>query len=159
MAKVSLRAGAEFDTLTRDELRAELDKLTRDWMAEVTRGFKFRRFLGVAAVASTNVTVQDSVDNVLGPGPGLVWSVNSLTIGGLAVNDSVDVLVNGDPVRSFVRTSTTGNYVNQLFGLTDLVLNPSDTLVIQGTGLTATGNITVYGRCTELPHVLSYKLV
>lgn len=159
MAKVSLKAGAEFDVLTRRELAQELDRLSAEWMAEVTRGFKYRRFLGVGTIAGGAVTVQDSTDNVLGPGAGMVWAVNAVTIGGLAVNDSVDLFINGDPVCSFVRTATTGQYVTRTWGLTELVLNPNDALVLSGSGLTATGNIALYGRCTELSRLLSYKLV
>jgi hypothetical protein len=126
----------------------------------VKRGFKYRRFLGVAAISGGAVAISEGQDNILGPGAGLIWAVNSLVVGGLAVADSVDVLINdSDPVATFTRVTGAGNYVRQSFGQTDLVLNPNDYLSLVGTGLTATGQVKLYGRCTELSRVLAYKLV
>lgn len=162
MAKFKIAAGAEFDVLTEKELSRALDRMSADWMAEVTRGFKYRRFLGSAAVVGGVVQLDESSpDNILGPGNGLIWAINSLVIGGLAVSDTVDVLINGgDPVgSSFTRTAGAGQFVGQRFGQTDLVLNGNDSLSLVGTGLTATGQIKLYGRCTELPRTLAYKLV
>lgn len=160
MAKVELKAGASFDVLTQKELQQALDRLSMDWMAEVTRGVKFRRFLGSATVAAGAVSLAENVDNILGPGAGLTWAVNSLVIGGLASGDSVDVLINdSDPVDTFTRAAGSGNYVRKSFGQTDLVLNPSDYLTVVGTGLTAVGQIKLFGRCTEIPRTLTYKLI
>jgi hypothetical protein len=161
VAKFKFQAGAEFDVLTEKELSRALDRMSADWMAEVTRGFKYRRFLGVGTIAGAAVTIDESnPDNILGPGNGLIWAVNSLVVGGLAVADSVDVLINGgDPVATFTRVAGSGNYVRTSFGQTDLVLNGNDFLTLTGTGLTATGQIRLFGRCTELPRTLAYKLV
>lgn len=160
MAKFKINAGAEIDVLTEKELSSALDKMSSSWMAEVTKGFKYRRFLGVATIAAASVSITEGQDNILGPGAGLMWAVNSLVVGGLAVADSVDVLINdSDPVATFTRAAGTGNYVRQSFGQTDLVLNPNDYLSLVGSGLTAVGQVKLYGRCTELSRVLAYKLV
>lgn len=161
MAKFKISAGAEVDVLTEKELSQALDRLSADWMAEVTRGFKYRRFLGMGTIAAGAVLVDESSpDNILGPGPSLIWAVNSLVVSGLAVNDSVDVLINGgDPVASFTRAAGSGTYVRAAFGQTDLVLNSNDTLSLTGAALTAVGQIKLFGRCTELPRTLAYKLV
>lgn len=149
--------------LTERELSRALDRMSADWMAEVTRGFKYRRFLGSATISGAGVVQLDesSPDNILGPANGLLWAVNSLVVGGLAVADTVDVLINGgDPVgTSFTRATGAGQFVGQRFGQTDLVLNGNDSLSLVGSGLTAVGQIKLYGRCTELPRTLAYKLV
>lgn len=148
--------------LTEKELSKALDRMSADWMAEVTRGFKYRRFLGSATIVGAAVTLDESSpDNILGPANGLIWAVNSLVVGGLAAGDTVDVLINGgDPVgTSFTRAAGAGQFVGRTFGQTDLVLNGNDTLSLVGSGLTAVGQVKLYGRCTELPRTLAYKLV
>lgn len=161
MVKVKINAGAEIDTLTREELRQELRLMTSDWMAEVTRGFKFRRFLALGPITAGAVSIVDGVDNTLGPGAGMVWSVTSISVAGLALNDSVDCLVNDkDPIGSIARVAGTGQYPTIRFNSPDIVLQENDTLSFTASGLVSTASqLQVFGRCIEIPRVLSYKLV
>lgn len=158
MAKFKLSAGAEMDVITKKEMAEVMDTMTRTWMAEVTRGIKHRRFQARASITGGAVTIGSSVDNDLGPANGLYWAVKAVSVTGLAVNDEVQISVNSDPVCSLVRSTGGGLVTRAGFGENELILGPSDTLVASGTGLTATGQVALFGRCAEVPRNLLYKL-
>jgi hypothetical protein len=160
MGKFKISAGAEIDVLTKDELASTLDMLTRSWMAETTRGKRFRRFMGSAPVVAGAVSLVDNVDNITGPGAAMMWQVKSLAVVGLAASDAVDVYINGsDAVASLVRPAVGGGLITRVaFSDTELVLGPNDTLTLSGSALTSLGPITLFGRCAEIPRELAYKL-
>lgn len=150
MAEFTLMAGGKFNTLTQEELSATLSQLMMSWRTEILRSGKPRKFWAQGTVASTAVSIAPGGDNTLGPGPGMVWSVKSITITGLGTTDFLDLYVDSDPFCSLSRP-TNGDLADKQIGSDELVLMPGGTLRFVGSGLSATGQITAYGRCWEVP--------
>lgn len=150
MAEYTLMAGGKINTLTQEELSTTLSQFMMSWRTEILRSGKPRKFWAQGTVASTNVSIVPGGDNTLGPGPGMVWSIKSITIKGLGTTDSLDLFADSDPFCSLARP-TTGDLAVEQIGSDELVLMPGGTLSFTGSGLSATGQITVYGRCWEVP--------
>lgn len=157
MAEAKLQAGAKIDILNRKELKEVLDTATRDWFNQVARGDRFRRIAASAAIAGTALEIGGPAarDAVLGPADGFVWAVQRLALVGLASTETVQLSLN-DAGASAVVHPAMGRY--QSFGQFDLVLYPGDTLLIEGTGLTSTGIVTLTGQARELPVPLAWRL-
>ena len=161
MAEVKLAAGAKLDVLNRHELKTVLEAARRDWFSQVSRGDRYRRFSAVGTVAADGVAGSlviggaEAADAGLGPAEGFVWDVRRLAVFGLGANDTVKLFVNDDGPSSGVHPSVSGFLP---FDQAQLVMYPGDVLLVKGTGLTATGNITVTGQARELPMPLAYRL-
>lgn len=159
MAEVKLAAGAKFDVLNRKELHEVLRTVTQDWFSQVSRGDRYKRFHASAAVDAIDSSVEiggsGQPDSGLGPAPGFVWAVNRVGIGGLDSGDVVSLFINDSGPASLVRPGIDG-YAD--FSSGQLVLYPGDVLMVTGTTLGATGDITVTGQARELPLPLAWRL-
>lgn len=169
MAKFKIQAGAEIDTVTRDEMKEVLRHGLRDWMVEIIKGARPVRFSGWGNVSSGAVTIGGATGNAtatgaMGPAQGMVWSVKRLYVGGLGTGDVLNVYVNNaspfDQVTAGVGSTqpptVTLPYVK--FGSNELILSSGDQLLLTGSGLTATGQITVAGQAWELPEGMMWRL-
>lgn len=135
--KTTINPGSPIDTLTRDELRGELDRTAQEWFRQYARGVKYMRFgpLSVVPDGSGDVDTSGSASNP-GPREGFMWSIKRLAIAGLASGDTITVWrgnTYGVPVWIFTDTTSIAT-----FGKMDLALNPGESLVLTGTGLTST---------------------
>lgn len=112
-------------------------------------------------VSGTNVVIT-STEHDLGPPDGFAWAVQRITAAGLAAADIIS-LYRGVPSSGTVDPS---NFMNVLTGTapawhpgrTGLMLQPGESIVASGTGLTAT-QVTITGEVIQmeqwlLPHFL-----
>lgn len=157
MAKFKLMAGGEINTLTKEEIEPLLSGIMASWRTEILRAGKYRTFYATAAVSSASVDIRHGGDNVLGPEPGMLWSIKSVTIAGLSSGDVTTLYSHSDQICNLIGPAT-GNLVYQRFGSNELVLTSGGALRVSGSGLTATGNIVIYGRCYEIPYELIGRL-
>lgn len=150
--KFKLSAGAEIDVLTRQELNDTL----RSWMAEVTRGARYRRraLQGVVSAAGT-LALGDRGDDDTGPAEGFVWAVTRLATAGLTGTETVTAYVNEIADFQVVASQLVGTV-----SLSDnaLVLAGGDRLLIGGTALTVGATITVTAQIKEVPSVMAWML-
>lgn len=154
MAKFKLNAGAEFDTITAEEMRGVLADAMRSWAVETTRGVRFSRIIGQGTIASGSVEIAGPA---LGPASGFVWDVRRLRVIGGAAADVFTVYVNSTDVSGEV--CTTDDFTKRLMAFDEqLVLYPGDVLHIKGTSLAGTGQVTVTGQVRELPVTLAWRL-
>ena len=162
MAQQKIQAGKLIDTVTKQELHEALGSHLRSWVAETAIGGKYTRFSGSVAVASSVVNLGGHVGQYfLGPNPGFVWDVRRLRISGLTAADVVSVYVNDISTANLVQSTTDlgDSPTNRYFSWNkEVVLYPGDALKIYGTGIAATGTITVSGAALELPIGLAWKL-
>lgn len=156
MPKTKLRAGEEVETLSREEMEHALAKSTREWFQEQSRGVSTFEIQDAAAVASTAVTLPSGVSVGYGPDTGFAWEVKRLTAAGLGTNDILKVYrdVIGD--MNFVGQMTA---TSPVFKPGCLILRGGQRLVFNGTGLTATGFISVNGEGFEVAEPDLYKLL
>lgn len=161
MAKFKLTAGAEFDTLTKQELLDAL-QVKPSWIGEVESGVKFSRFTSQATVASNAVDFGSagSANELIGPQPGFVWDIRRLQISGLSAGDFVTIYQNDISPTSVVAVSLSGNNASRIWLWSQqVVVFPGETLRIVGTGLNAaTTQVTASGLVREAPVSLAWKL-
>jgi hypothetical protein len=162
--KTKFEHGAVFDMLNKDELIDGLHRGYQNWLGEVTRGITMRRFTAQGTIASTAVTIGGpNQDERLGPEPGFVWSVRRLAVSNITLGtDSLAIFVNDNGPSSLIMPrafNMTGQLGAQFFDGNQLVLNGGDQLLFTGTGLNATGIVTIAGMAMELPITMMYKLI
>jgi hypothetical protein len=80
--------------------------------------------------------------NILGPGTGYAWAISRVTASGLATGDTVSVY-RGPAVAATVNPNNLLNVLTAAApswqpGRTGCIINAGDTLVLNGTGLSAT---------------------
>jgi hypothetical protein len=162
MAQQKIQAGGLLDVVTRHEMEDALGRHLRSWVAETARGGRFTRFSAAGTVASSAISIGGSAGGIegLGPAPGFVWDVRRLHITGLATADIATVSINDSGPTSIVGTTTDlPSSANRSFLWNrHVVLYPGDNLLVVGSGLAATGSITVSGQVLELPVGLAWKL-
>lgn len=160
MAKVKIQAGAEFDVITKQEMREALTEVRRSWMQEVSHGVGFPRFTanGLIVGAALDFGANGPAAEFLGPAPGFLWDVRRLRITGLTTGDVVSIYLNDANPSSLI--ATTGDLAGgRLFTWAEqVILYPGDALRVVGSGLTATGTITAAGQVRELPVSLAWRL-
>lgn len=164
--KTQIKAGAELDTLNKDELHAVLRTVTADWFNQVSRGDRYRRFSAQGTIAAGALTIggAEQLDNVLGPKEGFVWAVKRVALYGLTTYDTETPAVFSEPVRLHINDEGPASLVHpavqgyQGFNTDELVLYPGDTLLAVGAGLTGTGIITLTGQARELPMPLAWRI-
>lgn len=156
MAKFKITAGAEVDLITQSEMKAELKAFGQEWMYEVARGDRYRRFYAKGTIAGSAVSVGGpSRKEIMGPGDNFVWAVKRLAISPLGENDYLSLYLNDANPASLVHPRIT-SYVS--FDACQLVLYPNDSLLLVGSSLSATGTVTVTGQARELPINLAWRL-
>jgi len=158
MATTKIAPGQVIETLTRPELVHELDRYTANWFQEKARGVTTFRANATDTVSGGAVTLPGPNEDILGPNAGFVWVVQSLRIFGLLSGDSVTVYRNSTGPQNFIYTLTGANPVVH-FGSKSLIVKGDEKLIITGTSLMATGDLTVNTEGLECAEPDLYKLV
>jgi len=155
--KVKIQAGAEIDTLTREELRAELTA----WRGEIGRGVKFRKSsVTTVALAGNLFNTGGTKDTEIGPNAGMILAITSVWVSGAgftAGTDTFSVFVN-EIAPSNLRTS--GLTRGKDWAQTGLVLVGNDRLFTSGTAAGAAGTaVAVAWSGIEVPEQLAWMLL
>ena len=167
MAKVVMKAGATFDTLTQPELDKSLANFLTSWRKEVVRGVTFQRFTGSGVADASGAVViggPASEEKPIGPAESMVWGVTRLNMAGLVTGGMAPVmrLFRNDASNT---TQVKGDWtvVNEAssvhFGTPGIILRPGDALLVTGTGLTVGTTVTIAGDAIEVPFNLAWQLV
>lgn len=156
--RVKIQAGAELDMLNESELRKALAEFGASWRAEAAMGIKFPRFTvqGTIVGGSLDIGGEATTGDLLGPDPGFVWDVRRVRITGLNTADVVSMYIN-DPNPSQL-VADTSDVTKRLFLFSEhVILTPGDALRFVGTGLVATGPVTISGQVREAPVSLAWR--
>lgn len=155
--KFKLQAGREVDVLTKEELKAGLTENTASWFREMARGLSTARFDGTSTVAAGDVSIPAAGQAAVGPDVGFCWAVQRITADGLDANDVLVVYRNSaQPINRLGTVTATTSFKP---GSKGCILRGDERLIITGTGLTATGDITINGESIEAAESDIYKLV
>lgn len=157
MAQFKLNANSTVDMLTKDELRRELDTQTRQWYEEAARGLSIARDSSAVTIASTDVTLP-ATGKTIGPKPGFAWALQRLAVFGLSTNDTILVYRNSVNPDNFLFQVTVANPTYHP-GSKGVVLRGPDNLIAVGTGLSATGDLTINVEALECADLDLYKLI
>lgn len=154
MPKAQLKAGSHIETLSQAELEAVLGKTTQTWFQEQARGYTTARFgnSGTVATGAVQIPTNDTSD-VFGPDKGFAWRVGRISADGLSTNDVLKVYRNG---TTYVGSITATSNLSPGKGL---ILRGGEFLVITGTSLTATGDITVNGEAVSAAELDIFKIL
>jgi hypothetical protein len=155
--KAKFEVGADIDFLTRDELRAELS----GWLAEISRGVRFRAFTGTGTVAGGvwQITSDTPGGKDLGPAAGILWSVTGLIVSGSGYSPAADTysVYLGDV--SAARLQRSAIVRDTSWDVGGLVLTGPERLALAGVGTGAGTEIVVSGRAVEVPIHLGWQLI
>lgn len=156
MAKVSLQLGAELDILNKNELADALDRHD-SWLKDAAYGVRqqdLQRMYGKPASGDLNLGADQADGQYCGPGAGWMWAVHRISVDGLASGDTVKVY----KLTKFIGiVSATAGFIT--FGKGQCTLRPDEYLRVTGTGLTATGQIEVFGEALSAPMVMQWKVL
>lgn len=160
--KQKIEAGAVFDFATPGEIDEKLNVITRQSAQERARGVQPWRGEGSAAVAATDVTIPAAGSmETISIDPGWAVFVYAARAQGLATGDVLKIY------RSTGGATTDLKFVGQCtdadpvasFGSKGLLLKGGEQLVFVGTGLTATGDVSVNTEGTQVPETDLYKML
>jgi hypothetical protein len=164
--KQTIKPGAEFDFTTPDEMKEHLNIITAQSAQERARGVQPWRGEGVAGVSDTDVQIPalGSLETI-GTDPGWAAYVYTARAQGLSGSDVLKIYrVSGGVGTSsavdlkFVGQCTVAAPV-QSFGSRGLLLKGAEQLIFVGSGLSATGDVSVNAEGTQLPETDLYKAV
>lgn len=163
MPKVSLKAGAEIDVLSKDELNDSLMHYFSAQQVARLRGIKHMRLpellTGKASGSAISLGVEKGQPAV-GPELGYVWSISRLVVTGLqsgATPDTVNIYKNSASGPIF--WTFDGNHFGATFGKLQLTLYGGETLALANSGtFNSTSQITLSGEVIEVPAELAGKL-
>jgi hypothetical protein len=154
--KTRLRLDAEIDLLNKGELDDALDR-SSSWEREAAFGLRHQdlpRMIGTPSGGTLNLGADQPEGTWCGPKEGWYWAVSRISVDGLA---------SGDAVKVYKDTKFVGWITYQpgmaTFGIRELVLKPGDFLRVTGSGLTATGQVEMYGECVSVPGPLMWKVL
>jgi hypothetical protein len=158
--KQEIKPGGTFDFATPGEVEDKLNIITKQSAQERARGVQPWRAEGTAEVAGTDVQIPavGSMET-LGIDPGWAVYVYAVRAQGLATGDVLKIYrgtVAAD--LKFVGQCTDAD-PGASFGSHGLLLKGGEQLTFSGTGLTATGDISVNAEGTQVPETDLYKLV
>lgn len=159
--KAKIAAGAEIDTLNKEELKQTLSEMMVAWRVDAAKGDRYVdiRDQGLIDAAGGLTIGGASGDQRMGPREGYIWDIRRLCISGLdyAAGDAVYVYRNeATPLSLLGRTD---QVTRGLFLLDrQWVFYPGHQLVCVGTSLSATGYVQVTGTVRELPISLAWRL-
>ncbi len=158
MAEFKLQAGAKLDLLNKGELRDELASLQRNWVTELARGIKFRKFSAFADVdGSGNLVFGLTGEQTIGPSEGFVWTLTRIAVTEYdAEADTLALYINDVSPSNVVYPSPMPSYYAP--GTGEILLYPGDRLVLAGGGFAASARVWVTGAVREAPVSLAWKL-
>ena len=157
--KTFFKVGAALDFLSPDEFKKHLGDKLHEAFAEFATGAKPMRFSASGTVVNSAVTIPGAQNGQLkiGPSAGFYWRVDRVSAYGLASGDVLEVH----------RTTTDGSmflgYLPASTGYLDVpeapILQGGEYLLLVGSSLTATGQITVNGEAAEVTSLMYWKLL
>lgn len=153
--KTRLRLDAELDLLNKDELRDELNRATK-WLYDAAYGvahIDIPKMSGAISGGSLNLGADQAEQVFCGPKSGRIWSVLRISVDGLATGDAVKVWKD---TRFIGWISYQPGFIT--FGRGACMLSDGDYLRVTGTGLTATGTVSVYGDALTAPGPFMWKI-
>jgi hypothetical protein len=166
MAKVKLQAGAEFDLLNKAEAHDAMRGALKDWQVEAVRGARSVLFSAAGTITAAGTVTIGGNDSVtgqqgeMGPGPGFVWSVKRIAVRGIsATTETLSLFVGTASPFTLVTDGITSSLAGSpRFGSDSLVVVGPQRLLLTGTALTSTGQVTVSGQAFEMPIGMMWKL-
>lgn len=153
--KFKLTGGAELDLLT----KAEVAEVLAGWMAEVSRGIKFRKFSASGVVNAGTFAVGVNSAEHMGPSAGMVWSVTRIAVSGSGLVLGTDLWGAYANAASAASLIEGGLLRGRTWDPAVTVLNPNDTLVVAGVATGAGTDVTVSGAAIEIPVQLAWQLL
>lgn len=154
MANYTLRGGEQINLLTQEELRHELGETTSAWFQEEARGVSRFRF-ETNGNASGGTLILPPNGERIGPDPGYCWEVQRISVNGLTGSDAIYVHRTIDSGRGLIDMLT----ATKPAIYPKCILGAGEFLILEGFGLTATGEICLNGEGWELPELDQYKLL
>lgn len=154
--KTRLELRAEIDVLNKQELSDALDK-HGSWEREAAFGLKHMdlpKMTGTPSGGALALGGDQADQPMVGPKAGWVWGVKRVSVDGLATGDQVKLYKGA---RFVCWVAYQPGFVT--FGKGQLVLKDGDFLRVTGTGLTATGQVEVYGEADNVPGVMAWKIL
>lgn len=156
--KTEIRPGAVIDHVTGDEVRAHLAGFFREFFQEQARGIQPVRWDGTDTVNGAAVTVPALGEPDIGPRRGFVWQLGAIRATGLATNDVLMVWRNSSQANAnFLAVLTAAAPVWQF--QKHVYLLGGEKLIVTGTGLAASGDVTINGEGVSCAEVDLYKLI
>lgn len=160
--KTPIRAGEVIETTTPDEFKEHLSTGLANYFQERARGVNRWNFISQpVTVAGGKVQLPATTDNQCGPNNGFACIVTVIRIKGLASGDVIKVFrnsISGEQVDEGVMPAT-GTLLKLTEPSKGLLLTSNEQLIFTGTGLTATGDITISCEGVECPAPDFYKLL
>jgi hypothetical protein len=154
MPKTRMGAGSEVETLSQAELEAVLTKQTAAYFQEQARGYTTARFGNTSTPSAGAVTIPAvGSSDTFGPDKGFAWRVGRISADGLGANDTLKVYRNG---TVYVGSITASSNLSPGKGL---ILRGGETLVVVGTSVGATGDITVNGEAVSVAELDLFKIL
>lgn len=154
--RTEMKAGAVLETTSPEEMRHQLERGVSDWFQERARGIQVWRFEATDTVASTSITIPGTGDELIGPARGFAVMIFALHTSTLNAADTLTVWRNRDePGRRLAQLT---NAIPDVFPGKGIVLLGGENLVIDGSNLMTTGDITVSGEGVICPEPDIYKL-
>lgn len=156
MAKVRLELGAELDMVNKGELEDALHN-SGAWEREAAFGLRqidIPQMIGTVSAGAIKLGADQAGGIVCGPPAGWYWAIRRISVDGLASGDVVKVY----KMSRFVgNVQAASGYIS--FGRGPCVVKSGEYLRVTGTGLSATGQITVSGEAESAPGPLMWKLI
>jgi hypothetical protein len=153
MARFTIANNAQINLLTQQELGQELDRAVADLMQEEARGYTTAPIRSQATISGAKVSFPPTGDQI-GPEQGFAWRVNRLTLLGLSTNDQVSVFKNDtNTLVDIITVAKPAIYPGK-----GLIMRGMDRLLLQGSGLTATGDLILNGEAVEVAELDIRKL-
>jgi hypothetical protein len=157
MPKVALQLGAELDLLSKDELDQSLAAQADAWAHQAAYGVRQQdlpRMYGTPSSGSLALGYDQPGGTYCGPRSGWSWAVHRISVAGLA---------SGDQVQVYNQAKFVGWVAYQpgfiTFGKGGLTLKDGDYLRVIGTGLSATGQVEVFGEAVSAPSEMIWKIL
>lgn len=154
--KTPLKAGAVLETTTPQETAHAIQRGVADIIQELARGTGVWRFEATDSIAGAALTIPGTGDEQIGPMRGFAVRLFSLHVSPLNTADTLTVWRNANiPGRRLASLTNAAPDVN--FGKGPILLG-GETLLITGTGLMTTTDVTVSGEGMIVPEPDIYKL-
>lgn len=147
------------DLLNHKELSEGLSHHQRNWFAERARGVKTLQIpVSVATIASSAITIPAAGQTPIGPRPGFTWAVKRITASNIGASDTLKIYLNvvNDMNLVDILTATKPSIYPGELGL---ILQEGDVLIVNGTSLSGTGDVSVNGQVVEVPSVDVWKII
>jgi hypothetical protein len=156
--KTVIAPGAVIETATPQEMGEHLSRVLQQQFAERARGLTTFRFDHTDTVAAGAVRLPAPGEQEEGPRNGFIWQLGSIRAWGLGTGDVLSIWRNNaNEPRNFLGQVTAATPWITFHKLT--FIKGGEKLIVTGSSLTATGDITVNGEGAEAGELDFYKLL